>query len=163
MLLMGMIAGGAAATAGYSAKQQGEAQARTLKKIGAEAQRERDREAKSLLARQRVAYAKAGVDLGSGTPLDVQTETAGREWLAGMRIRAAYRAAAAEAKRRGHQAELEGLVAGGLGGGMMGGANSGSISQLGAGVRTSAGTGYGGLSGAGDVSKGSLSSAGRLA
>ncbi|MGH7533946.1 MAG: hypothetical protein ACREMG_00025 [Gemmatimonadales bacterium] len=98
---------------GISAMQRSKAAAKTLKRIGHEATRERLLEGQRLLGAQRVAFAKGGVDPGTGSALDVQAETAGIEMLAARRIQSAYDREAAAIKLAGQAALLSGLSLGG--------------------------------------------------
>ena len=75
--------------------------AKQLRQAGAMAESDSLRESARLLGSQRAAYAKAGVDVGSGTPLDVLASTAEQETLRAMRARYGYRTAARTEKLYG--------------------------------------------------------------
>lgn len=75
--------------------------ARALEEAGQIAQGESLRESARLLGAQRAAYAKAGVDVGSGTPLDVLAETAEQEALSALRIKYSYDSAAYNERQYG--------------------------------------------------------------
>ncbi len=98
---------------GISAYQRSKAAAKTLNRIGAEAYKERLREGKLLLGAQRAAFAKSGVDVGVGTPVDVVAYTAGLEFLAARQIQQAYKREARATKLAGTAALMSGLSLGG--------------------------------------------------
>jgi hypothetical protein len=86
--------------------------AKQLEEVGAIAEGEALRESAQLLARQRVAYAKAGVDVGSGTPLDVLSQTAEQEALSALRVRYGYERASYDERQAGTAALTGGLFEG---------------------------------------------------
>ncbi len=70
------------------------------------------REQARLAGAQRVAYAKGGVDVGSGTPLDVMAETAAEADLQALRIKYGYQAARTNQQTAGLSALAGGLAKG---------------------------------------------------
>jgi len=70
------------------------------------------RESARLMGAQRAAYAKSGVDVGSGTPLDVLAETAAESELEALRVRYGYKAARQNQKTAGLTAFTAGLAKG---------------------------------------------------
>jgi hypothetical protein len=70
------------------------------------------RESARLLGAQRAAFAKAGVDVGSGTPLDVLAETAEQEALSALRLKYGYDQAAYTERQAGIAALTGGLFEG---------------------------------------------------
>ena len=81
------LASGAQGVTGYVT---GQANARNLRAEGKFAEQEAMREAVQLIGAQTVAYAAGGVEVDSGTPLDVMADTAHREALRAARARASF-------------------------------------------------------------------------
>lgn len=106
-------ASAAASTAqGISGYITAQSNASTLQKEGKFQQQEMLREATQLLGKQVVGYASGGVEVGSGTPLDVLTETAHREALAASRVRAVSNNQASNQEMAGLAAFSRGLATG---------------------------------------------------
>jgi hypothetical protein len=98
--------------AGKTAEEVGEYNARVIEdKTQQEEAASRDR-LRLLMGRQRALYAKAGVDLGSGSPLLVMTETAMRGEEEAQRIRASGQGEAALTRAGGESAYKSGTIGG---------------------------------------------------
>ena len=112
MLAMSAISAGSQVGAGVSEQRQARADARGLEKIGEiEAEQARKR-GRRLAGRQRAQYAKAGVDVALGTPLEVLGETAFETELDALRRKWGYDEAADRRKREGKKALTSGIFGG---------------------------------------------------
>ena len=103
MVALGQAGAGAAGTVA------GLREARLQEDLARQATEERRRQGRQLLAAQRVAFAKGGVDLGTGTPTDVLAVTAGEEERAALRAAMPFQSRARAARQAGISAGLSGL------------------------------------------------------
>ena len=94
---------------GVVASRNASAEAKTLKKVGELEAADRRRETRRLLAEQTVAYASAGVSLGSGSPLDILGDTVAESELAALRVKFGRDSQASSMKREGSLAFLGGI------------------------------------------------------
>lgn len=132
------VAGTAQIAQGVQQERAARQQARSLEQRGAAEARRRRREARRLIARQRAAFAAAGVDPAGVGPVDLLSDTAGREELAAQLSEFPFQAEAEALKFRGRQARDAAIVSGIttiLGAGLTGGGGGGG--GLGAGPSAS--------------------------
>lgn len=110
----GLGASGAAGSigAGISARKQRRREASQARELGALAARERRREGARLTASQRVAFAGAGVDVGSATPLDVQAQAARDAELDALRRQFQFEMEADQLRAAGDAALTRGILGG---------------------------------------------------
>lgn len=106
--LLGLLALGQVGV-GVGGLFAGRKQADFQEELAAVAVDDRRREAKRLLARQRVAFAKGGVDIGTGTPVDVQAVTAGEEELSALRAGFPFQVRGERFRTEGRNALARGL------------------------------------------------------
>lgn len=123
-----LVSAGLSIAGGIKAKKDAEAEANIRRKLGKVEAEDRRRQTRRLIASQQVAFAKAGVATGAGTPLDVLGDTVAEEELAALRIRFGRRLESDALKRQGDQALVFG-VAGGLGT-ILGGLGEGNFNGL---------------------------------
>lgn len=103
ILALGKVGAG---VAGFAAGQrQGDFQ----DELARTATDDRRRQAKRLLANQRVAFAKGGVDIDTGSPLDVVTDTAAEEELAALRAGLPFELQGDRFRREGRDAIFSGV------------------------------------------------------
>lgn len=106
MSAIGSIVGGIAAN---STAKSG---ANNLKRLGKAEEEDERRKNSRLIASQEVAFAKAGIALGSGTPLDVLGDSVAEAELQALRIRFARKTEADNLKQEGKQAMVLGIIEG---------------------------------------------------
>lgn len=111
-LTLGGISAASSIAGGVSAQQAGQAEAKRLREAGQIEAADRRRQTSRLLARQTVAFAASGIDVGTGTPLQVLADTVAEEELAALRIEAGRTAQAESAEFRGDQALIQGVTGG---------------------------------------------------
>lgn len=92
--------------AGYATSRR---QAQFQEELAAQAVNDRRREGKRLLARQRVAFAKSGVDIATGSPLDYLAYSAGEEELSALRAGLPAEVRANQYRAQGVNALIGGL------------------------------------------------------
>lgn len=97
---------------GVVANKNANSEANQLDKIGQVEAEDKRREIRRLLASQTVAFAAAGVDVNSGTPLDVLGDSLAEGELAALRARFARHSAANAIKLEGSQAQASGILSG---------------------------------------------------
>ena len=98
---------------GAVAQQNADALARQLRLIGEIEADDHRRATRRLLAAQQVAFAAAGVDTGSGTPLDVLGDAVAERELEALRIKFGRRSEAKAARIAGNAAHLQSIAQGG--------------------------------------------------
>ena len=98
---------------GAVAQQNADALARQLRLMGEIEVDDHRRATRRLLAAQQVAFAAAGVDTGSGTPLDVLGDTVAERELEALRIKFGRRSEAKAARIAGNLALIQGISQGG--------------------------------------------------
>jgi hypothetical protein len=109
------------AQAGADALSAAKGDAKRLEAIGREEANDRRRATRRLIGRQKVAYAGSGIEIGTGTPLDVLADTVAEEELAALRVEQARREQArslryqGRAAKRSADASAFGTILGGVG------------------------------------------------
>jgi hypothetical protein len=96
-------AGGQIAT-GVTARSGARGDARTLRDIGRVSAQDVRREGERIKSSQRAAFGAAGVDPGSGTPLEVLRATAAEVELDALREQFRFETAAHQVEREGNEA-----------------------------------------------------------
>ena len=99
---------------GRTARKDAIEQAKLLNIIGEIEASDKRREGRRLIAAQQVAFAGAGVDVQTGSPLDVLGDTVAEIELAALRTKFARQTQGFAVAQQGQQAQTQGL-AGGLG------------------------------------------------
>jgi len=107
-----LVSAGLSIAGGVVAQKNAEAEAQIRRKLGKVEAEDRRRQARRLIASQQVAFAKAGVATGVGTPLDVLGDTVAEEELAALRIRFGRQLESDALKIRGSQALTRGITGG---------------------------------------------------
>ena len=92
------------------ASETAKAQAAALKEQGIEDEKLQRAKNARLRGSQRVAFAKSGVDLSSGTPLGVLAQSAEDAELNALRVKFGFDANAARSRAEGQQAVLRGAA-----------------------------------------------------
>lgn len=110
-ILLGLLALGQVAT-GVAGLRAGERQADFQEDLAQADRDDRRLQARRLLARQRVAFAKSGVNVDTGTPLDVQADTAAQEELAILRAGLPFDVRAERFRTEGRSALIGGISSG---------------------------------------------------
>jgi hypothetical protein len=108
------VSAGSSIGGGIAANQAAKRDARRLERLGEIDANEARLRGSKLRSAQRVAFAKGGVSLQAGTPLDVFAESAGQVELNALRRRARFREEAA-AQRAGGKSALTGGITSGIG------------------------------------------------
>ena len=114
-LLLGggtLVSAGLSIAGGIMAQKNAEAEAQMRRKIGKAEADDQRRQSRRLIASQQVAFAKAGVATGVGTPLDVLGDTVAEEELKALRIRFSRNLESDALKRKGDMALFQGIVGG---------------------------------------------------
>lgn len=123
-----LVSAGLSIAGGIAGKRNADAEAKARRRLGAVEAEDRRRQTRRLIASQQVAFAKAGVATGAGTPLDVLGDTVAEEELAALRIRFGRESESDALKRQGDLALFKG-IAGGLGT-ILGGVGSGAFDSF---------------------------------
>ena len=97
---------------GIAANTTAKAGAKNLKRLGQAEEEDKRRQNRRLIASQTVAFAKAGIALGAGTPLDVLGDSVAEAELQALRVRFARQSEADNLKQSGQQALILGVVQG---------------------------------------------------
>ena len=111
-LILTAVAAAAAVAGGVAADRQAKDQARQARRIGQAKIQDQQRQARRDRAEQQAKFAKAGVSVQSGTPLDILGDTASEQALAALRIRYSADSQSDALKLRGTQALVSGITSG---------------------------------------------------
>jgi len=116
MAIAGLVLSGISAATpmqgGISAQMDAAEQAKLLSVIGEIEASDRRRAGRKLIAEQQVAFAGSGVDIQTGSPLDVLGDTVAEIELDALRAKFARQTQGFATAQRGQQAQTQGASAG---------------------------------------------------
>jgi hypothetical protein len=112
MLTMTAMSAATSIAGGVGAKKNAGLEADYLRGIGRVEAEDTRRAGAKLIGSQTVGFAGAGVDIGSGSPLDVLGDTVAEIELAALRAQFSRESQAGSLERRGQQALMMGVTSG---------------------------------------------------
>ena len=111
---LSVVSAAASIAGGVAADRAAKAEAKFRKKLGAAEAEDKRRLTRRLIASQEVAFAKAGIDTESGSPMDVLADTVAEEELQALRLKLS-RDSQAESIRFQGKLALDAGIASGVG------------------------------------------------
>ena len=113
-LALSAVSAATSIAGGIAADRAAKSEAKFRKRLGAVEAEDRRRQTRRLIASQEVAFAKAGIDPGSGSPMDVLADTIAEEELQALRLKFS-RDSQAESIRFQGKLALDSGISSGLG------------------------------------------------
>ncbi len=106
----GLVSAGAQLVGGLSRRKMYREQAKEITRVGKQEETEFRAQGEEFKGEQRAALGAAGAEMGTGSPLQLQKETASNIETDAMKIRREYQFQAKQAKRAGSAAAIEGIA-----------------------------------------------------